>query len=268
VIAARRRLEDRFATGLAEELAVVDDGGPIDRELSALVAAESGPGSGPPLSAYVRRSATLTEVRELVVHRSVYQLKEADPHSWGIPRLTGRAKAALVEIQVDEYGGGRPERMHATLFAATMRALGLDDTYGAYVDVVPAVTLATTNAISMFGLNRRRRGALVGHLAAFEMTSSLPNGRYGDGLRRLGFDRTATEFFDVHVEADAVHEQIAAVDLCGGLLATEPHLRADVLLGAATALHLDVRASAHLYDAWQAQRSSLRTPVRTQDVCA
>ena len=36
------------------------------------------------------------------------------------------AKAALVEIQSDEYGGGRPQRMHAELFAKTMRGLGLD----------------------------------------------------------------------------------------------------------------------------------------------
>ena len=44
---------------------------------------------------------------EFVVHRSAYQLKEADPHSWAIPRLSGPPKAALVEIQADEYGGGR-----------------------------------------------------------------------------------------------------------------------------------------------------------------
>ena len=61
------------------------------------------------------------------MHRSVYHLREADPHTWAIPRLAGRAKAALVEIQIDEYGGGRPERMHAELFRTTMRELGLDD---------------------------------------------------------------------------------------------------------------------------------------------
>ena len=43
--------------------------------------------------------------------------------------------------------------------------------------------------MSLFGLHRRLRGALVGHLAAFEMTSSIPNRRYGDGLRRLGVRR-------------------------------------------------------------------------------
>ena len=76
--------------------------------------------------------------------------------------------------------------------------------------------------MSLFGLHRRLRGALLGHLAAFEMTSSLPNRRYGNGLRRLGFDEVATRFYDEHVEADAVHEQIAAHDMCGGLVRVEP----------------------------------------------
>ena len=67
------------------------------------------------------------------MHRSAYQLKEADPHSWAIPRLRGRPKAALVEIQADEYGGGRPDASTPSS-SPRMAALGLDRTYGAYLD--------------------------------------------------------------------------------------------------------------------------------------
>ena len=66
----------------------------------------------------------------------------------------------------------------------------------------------------------------------FEMTSSLPNRRYGNALRRLGFDAEATDFYDEHVEADAVHENIAAHDLAGGLAREEPGLAPDILFGA------------------------------------
>ena len=55
-----------------------------------------------------------------------------------------------------------------------MDAVGLDATYGAYLDQIPGVTLATVNLMSLFGLHRRLRGAIVGHLALFEMTSSVP----------------------------------------------------------------------------------------------
>ncbi|WP_204004601.1 iron-containing redox enzyme family protein [Micromonospora lutea] len=214
---------------------------------------------GPSLGEFLRRRGTLPQFREFLVHRSVYHLREADPHSWGIPRLGGPPKAALVEIQMDEYGNGQPHRMHAELFRTTIDRLGLDSRYGAHLDAVPAITLATNNAMSLFGLHRRLRGALVGHLAAFEMTSSLPNRRYGDALRRLGGDAAATRFFDEHVEADAVHEQIAVHDLCAGLVRQEPALTADVLFGAATVLALDDLFARHLLGAWAAGRSSLRS---------
>jgi Iron-containing redox enzyme len=212
---------------------------------------------GPSLSSYIRGQATLEQVREFLIHRSAYQLKEADPHSWAVPRLAGAPKAALIEIQTDEYGRGRVDWMHAELFARAMRALGLDPTYGAYLGQIPGITLATVNLMSLFGLHRRWRGAIVGHLALFEMTSSIPNRRYGEGLRRLGFDGEATLFFDEHVTADAVHENIAAVDLAGGLARQEPELLSDILWGARALAHLDARWSAHLLEAWERQESSL-----------
>ena len=165
----------------------------------------------------------------------------------------------MVEIQADEYGGGRADRIHAHLFAKAMTGLGLDATYGAYLDHIPGFTLATVNLMSLLGLHRRWRGAIVGHLALFEMTSSIPNRRYAAGLRRLGIeDPAATEFFDEHVTADAVHEAIAAVDLAGGLARCEPDLAADILWGASALVAVEGRWAGSLLDAWAAGRSSLR----------
>ena len=217
--------------------------------------------SGPSLSRYVAKQASLGQLKEFLIHKSIYQLKEADPHTFAIPRLSGRAKAALVEIQADEYGGGRPERMHSALFARTMRGLGMDDRYGSYVDAVPAVSLAAVNLMSLFGLNRRLRGAITGHLAIYEMTSSQPNRLYGRGFRRHGFDTDVTHYFDEHVEADAVHEQIAGRDLAGGLVEAEPHLLADVLFGATAVMAVDGRLSAHILQSWENGVSSLRAEV-------
>jgi hypothetical protein len=112
--------------------------------------------------------------------------------------------------------------------------------------------------MSLFGLHRRLRGAIAGHLAAFEMTSSLPNRLYGDGFRRHGYGTATTEYFDEHVEADAVHEQIAARDLAGGLAEAEPELVPDILFGAAVCLYLDDLVAAHVLGAWERGESSLR----------
>jgi hypothetical protein len=260
LLALRRDLEAIFEAALVE-----DAGEPSEtvepEQMDVALRAITDDDESPSVSQYIERDASLDKVLEFFVHRSAYQLKEADPHAFAIPRLSGPPKAALVEIQADEYGGGRPERVHAQLFADAMEAVGLDNRYGAYLDHIPAVTLATVNLMSLLGLHRRWRGAVCGHLALFEMTSSIPNGRYARGLRRLGFDGRATEFFDEHVEADAVHEAVAAVDLAGGLARSEPTVAADILWGARALVAVEARWARHLLAAWQDGRSSLLVPL-------
>jgi hypothetical protein len=258
VLMFRAALEREFEAALRNLVPAVEpQWANVGEELQQLVREDG----GPPLSRYVETQASLDELLEHVVHRSAYQLKEADPHSWAIPRLTGGPKAALVEIQADEYGGGRAERIHAVLFENTMRALGLNPRYGAYLDWLPGITLATVNLMSWFGLHRRLRGAIVGHLAVFEMTSSIPNRRYADGIRRLGFGRAATGFYDEHVEADAVHESIAAWDLAHALAVAEPDLSEDILFGARSLLALETRWAEHLLDSWGRDQTSLTRPL-------
>jgi hypothetical protein len=179
LLTLRAHLESRHTAALREltgSPAPTDE--PVDVQLGALIGADDGPS----LSRYMSRHGTAEQWREYLTLRSVYHLKEGDPHTFAIPRLSGRAKAAMVEIQADEYGGGAPGRMHSELFAGMMRDLGLD----------------------------------------------------------------------------AVHEQIAAVDMCGSLVAEDPALTADVLFGAACSLALDGLAARWLLGAWEAGRSSLR----------
>ena len=269
LLAFRARLEAVFEDALHAALGgwtpPPADASTMDLALRAIADADVSPS----LSRHLERHGTLAEFKEVVVHRSAYQLKEADPHSWAIPRLSGPPKAALLEIQADEYGGGDPARMHATLFADTMDELGLDSAYGAYVDRLPGVTLATVNLMSLLGLHRRHRGAIVGHLALFEMTSSIPNRRYATALRRLGVRATrATEFYDEHVTADAVHENVAAVDLAGGLVRQEPALKDDILFGARALVELEGRWATMLLEAWAAQQPTLRSMPRAEAVAA
>lgn len=253
ILAARHEIERIFEAGLRNAIGRREVGAGEVAEILRVIAAPPGEES---LPVFVEGGANLEQARELLVHRSAYQLKEADPHSWVIPRLEGVAKTTVMEIQYDEYGSGDPSWMHAELFRTTMIAAGLDGSYGAYIDRLPGVTLATVNLISLFGLHRRWRGALVGHLAAFEMTSSLPNRAFGNGFRRLGFDAQATRFFSEHVEADSVHE-VLACDLAAEVAAREPALAADVVFGAAALALLDDRFSAALLRAWRAGSSML-----------
>ena len=253
VLGARRDLEEAFEAGLLDAIGRESvDPRDVPERLRAIAA----PPGADSLSAFIEREATLGQAREFLMHRSAYQLKEADPHSWVIPRLEGAAKTAVMEIQYDEYGSGDPAWMHSELFRTTMIAAGLDGSDGAYLDRLPGATLATVNLITFFGVHRRWRGALVGHLAAFEMTSSLPNRAYAQGFRRLGFDDDAVRFFDEHVEADSVHELLAG-DLAAGLAVQEPGLASDVVFGAGAMALLEGRFADGLLRAWRAGDSML-----------
>jgi hypothetical protein len=258
LLAVRVPIEREFEEALRHTVVQPFATRDVSEALFALVGADDG---GPSLSAFVERDATAEQVREVLACRTIYTLKEADPHSWAIPRLHGRAKSALVEIQADEYGGGRAERLHATIFANALRGAGLDDRYGAYADHVPVTVYTSMNLMSLFGLHRRLRGAIVGHLAAYEMTSSLPCRAYANGLRRLGFGADVTDYFDEHVEADAVHEQLAARDLAGSLAEEEPHVANDILFGAAACLAVDGRLWGGLRERFERGESALRKPL-------
>jgi hypothetical protein len=253
----RRGLERAFLAGLRRDVRPGDD---VAAEVEALLVEPVGPDVGG-VSHHLRRDGELWQLREYVAHRSIYHLKEADPQAWVIPRLAGPAKAALVTVEHDEYGAGDPDRMHARLFADMMRELGLSDSYGGYVDHVPGATLAEVNLMSLCGLHRSLRGALVGQFAMVELTSSPGSERLVRAMRRLGCGPAAIRFYDEHVEADAVHEQIIRRGVLDPMLAAEPDLAAAVVFGIRASLMLGDRLGEHLLDRWDAGESSLRRPL-------
>ncbi|MET9605952.1 iron-containing redox enzyme family protein [Streptomyces sp. NPDC006512] len=250
----RRALEDRVLDALRTELS--DAPRSVDDAFAPLLV-EPVDLSGS-LSHHLETAGELWQLREYAALRSLYHLKEADPHAWVIPRLTGRAKAAMVAIEYDEFGAGRADRVHARLFADLMTDLELDPTYGRYLDRAPAPLLATVNLMSLFGLHRALRGALVGHFACVEVTSSPGSRRLAKAMRRCGAGPAAEHFYAEHVEADSVHEQVVRHEVIGGLLADEPDLEGDVAFGCAATVLLEDRLAAHIREAWDQGRSALR----------
>lgn len=251
----RRALEQRFLGALRAD---VPGPVPVRRALDDLLVEPVGD-DGTSVTHYLRREGEPRHLEEYAALRSLYHLKEADPHAWVIPRLFGRAKAAMVAVEFDEFGAGRAEEIHARLFADLMDDLGLDTAYGAYLDSAPAEALAPVNLMSLLGLHRALRGALVGHFAAVEVTSSPGSRRLAEALRRVGAGPAAVRFYDEHVEADAVHEQVVRHDVIGGLLESEPWLEADVVFGIQATSLLEERLGRRLLEAWRDGRCALRT---------
>jgi hypothetical protein len=249
LLAVRRRLEVDLERRLRARWTGHQ---PVGKDFAAELFAFVEAHDGPSLARYVQTRATRDQVLDLLRLRSIYHLKEADPTSWSVPRLPVAAKAALVELQYDEYGAGDPNRLHAHRFARGLEGAGLRADYGAYIDDVPLEILEMNNAMSLFGLHRRLRGASMGHLAAFEATSSVPSRRMAQGLERLELGEQIVGYYTEHVSADAVHDQLAVREICGPLVADEPHLLDDVYFGAFTALDLEARFARSLLARWEA----------------
>jgi Iron-containing redox enzyme len=258
LLGLRAELEQHFIAAIRDEVADIgcDDTAVAEMEAMSI---EPVDGEGP--SYHLRDEGTWEQMREYFVHRSLYHLKEADPHAFAIPRLIGQAKASFVAVEFDEYGGGRGDRVHQVLFAHLMAAAGLDDRYLGYLGDVPAETLAAVNLMSYFGLHRSMRGAAIGHFAATEITSSPGSRRLADALERMAAPEPCIAFYREHVEADAVHEQVVRTDVVGDLLCREPHLEADVVFGMRARDVVEDRLADHLMTSWSAGRCSLVRPL-------
>jgi hypothetical protein len=258
LLGLRAQLEDVFLSAVRRDVGNIETNKLSSDEMDALCV-EPADSTGP--SYYLRDHGSWEQMREYFVHRSLYHLKEGDPHAWAIPRLTGQAKAAFVAIEFDEYGGGRGDHVHQQLFADLMDAAGLDSSYLGYLDTVPAESLAVVNLMSMFGLHRDLRGAAIGHFASTEITSPPGSRRLVDALQRMSAPGPCVRFYTEHVEADAVHEQVVRVDVVGNLVASEPHLDRDVVFGIRARDFVEGRLAAYMMDSWTAAQTSLRRPL-------
>ncbi|MGZ8580693.1 MAG: iron-containing redox enzyme family protein, partial [Actinomycetota bacterium] len=81
----RLELERIFESALHERMSVHPSSDPVDVQLRELIASDDAPS----VSSYLAREGTVEMYREFLMHRSAYHLKEADPHSFAIPRLRG-----------------------------------------------------------------------------------------------------------------------------------------------------------------------------------
>lgn len=118
LLRTRAAMERRFLAALREDAPRHDS---VDDALAGILVE---PVDGTGVSHFLRDKGELWQLREYAALRSLYHLKEADPHAWVLPRLRGRAKAAMAAVEFDEYGGGRADRVHARLWADLMTDLG------------------------------------------------------------------------------------------------------------------------------------------------
>lgn len=252
VVALRQRFENWFSTLVEQRFGdITDPALAVDQILNGL--------DGPSMSRHLADHGTRDQVTESLMLRYPYQNKEADPHTFAIPRLAGAEKRALIEIQTGEYGVGHAST-HAELFNNALSALTVRSDHTDIIDRLPGIAFATSNLVAMGGLNRALRGVAIGQLALFEMDSVSPNGIMVEACDRLALPAATRRFFDVHVMADAEHQVIARQAFLEHYPTTEPEQAGNVLFGIKAQHEIDVELALTAIGAWTDGRSALCDP--------
>jgi Iron-containing redox enzyme len=79
---------------------------------------------------------------------------------------------------------------------------------------------------------------------------TLPKRQYAVGAARIGASEAQARYFAEHVDADAVHEQVAAHDLCGSYVRQHPRRDRRRTVRAACSLAMDNYFAEHLLTKW------------------
>jgi hypothetical protein len=215
--------------------------------------------AGPSMGAYYREEATLDQLREVVAQRSLFFLKEPDPWTMVIPSLHGKAKAGLIDLILDEYGWGRHDQMHSTVYATLMEKLGLSTEYDHYFDQTAWQLLAGLNYQSMLARHRRLCRRMYGYIYLVEADSPGSMRNYLAAYARAGIDDPAVlMFYELHIDADEGHADVALNEVVMPVLGAEPAAAAEVARGVVEGRYLHSLFSQHLHASFSAGRSSLR----------
>lgn len=171
---------------------------------------------------FIREEAPLETMHRIVAQRSLFFLREPDPWVYAIPTLRGIPKAGLIDVMLDEYGWGKLDRMHSSVYARVMDALGLNSKIDHYESETSWQFLATLNhqwmCATAGGLSRR----LIGTIFLTEIDSPGAMRNYLAAWERLGIEDPAVlEFYDLHVEADENHSAVALNEIVLPICAVE-----------------------------------------------
>lgn len=154
---------------------------------------------------------------------------EADPHTLLLAVVEPELKQPLATIQAGEYGVGHGQP-HARIYRECLAAVGL--TVIDAVDGASGPDLALANSAWLFARHRRLRGASLGQLCFLEVDSVEPCRERASAWDEVGLPAEGRRWYDVHVLADAEHQDIVRHELVPRIEERTPWLVADVAFGA------------------------------------
>lgn len=208
---------------------------------------------------FIKDEITLEQLKEIVAQRSLFFLKEPDPWAMVIPSLHGEAKAGLLDLLLDEYGWGRYDQMHSTIYEQLMEELGMETGYDAYAGRSSWQFLTGMNLQNMYARHRRLCRRMYGYVYLVEAESPRAMKNYLGAWDRLGLgdNELVTKFYDLHITADEGHQDVALNEIILPVVKAEPQARAEIARGVLEGRITDELFAQHLKATFPHGESSL-----------
>ena len=197
----------------------------------------TGPGQRDPLFPYLAEKATREEMRWFLTQEIAGEAGFDDLVALTQVKMPTLAKLELARNYWDEMGRGQGRNMHGALLERVTQALELTP--------VPEETawepLALANLLTGLAANRSYAYHAIGGLGVVELTAPGRVALVNEGLKRLGLDANARQYFVLHATLDVKHSQDWNREVLTTLVAARPEFAQPIAEGAIMRLHAGAR---------------------------
>ena len=201
----------------------------------------TGPGQHDPLFPYLAERATREEMRWFLTQEIAGEAGFDDLVALTQVKMPTLAKLELARNYWDEMGRGQGRNMHGALLDRMAHALGLTPR----PEETAWEALALANLLTGLAANRSYAYHAVGALGVVELTAPGRVTLVNEGLKRLGLDANARQYFALHATLDVKHSQDWNREILTTLVADRPELARPIAEGAVMRLRAGARCYLH-----------------------
>jgi pyrroloquinoline quinone (PQQ) biosynthesis protein C len=198
---------------------------------------DKGPGQNDPLFPWLRRDATLEEMRWYLRQEAAGEAGFDDLTAYTQVKLPDRVKLELARNYWDEMGRGNAKGMHGPMLHRLVETLELEPE----IESTVWESLALANAMTAMATRRDYAWHAVGALGAIELTAPGRSAAVAAGLKRLGVAGKTRLYFDLHATLDIKHSAAWNSEAIAPAIAEDPNRAAAIAEGALIRLSCGAR---------------------------
>jgi hypothetical protein len=201
---------------------------------------QTGPGQNDPLFDWLANEARAEDFGVFLTQEAAGEAGFDDLTALTQVKMPATAKMELANNYWDEMGRGNPKGMHGPMLDGLVEELGLEPS----IENTVWESLALANAMTAMASSRRYAWHSIGALGAIELTAPARSRATADGLKRLGYGKSISRYFDLHAVLDVKHSQDWNEKVIAPLVSEDPRRAVAMAEGALIRLNAGARCFA------------------------